>query len=213
MIHSKLLFFPPTRYGFDKVAADQLILLTASVATAATQHTCWWTIARLISCKRSNIQHVKKYSIRFPHGFNAPPGLNRICIDCVSEGKLRSLNAFIARVLCSEHFAQGHRGLEELWTRVSSPWWVNPALCPEPSLLWIHLNRRCMYGFINGDVDTLWSMTEWSQPLMALNYNLFLPFELAPWGWLRFGKGGGIVLKLCRVKARGSYLDALICSD
>lgn len=86
-------------------------------------------------------------------------------------------------------------------------------LRPEPRLLWIHLNRRCTYGFINGDVDTLWSMTEWSRPLMALNYNLFLPFELEPWGWLQFGNGGGIVLRLCTVKARGNYLYALICSD
>lgn len=53
--------------------------------------------------------------------FNSLPGLERVCIDRVSEAKLCSLNAFIAWVLCSENLTQGHCGLEELWTRVSSP--------------------------------------------------------------------------------------------
>lgn len=87
-------------------------------------------------------------------------------------------------------------------------------LHPEPRLLWIHLNRGCKYGFINGDVNTLWSMTEWSQLLMALNYNLFIPFfwtgALEPWGWSWFVNGGGIVIRLCTVKAYCNYLKGII---
>lgn len=45
---------------------------------------------------------------------------------------------------------------------------------------------------------------------MALNYNLFIPFELEPGGWSQLGNGGGIVISLCTIKARGNYLSGLI---
>lgn len=45
---------------------------------------------------------------------------------------------------------------------------------------------------------------------MALNCNLFIPFELEPWRWSQFRNGGGIVISLCIIKARGNYLNGLI---
>lgn len=172
-----------------------------SVTAAVTEHTSRWTITRLISCLfKRQITEMKctmnSTGSLGANGLNSLPGLKRTRMDRFWSKALHAEGfhclSFVPRVLCSR----------TLWARRAVGPCVKPkisestTLCPEPRLLWIYWNHRCTYGFINDDVDTLWSMTEWSQPLMALNYNLFLPFELEPWGWSQFGNGGGIVLRL-----------------
>lgn len=120
MIHSKLIFF-----SLPIVVLIKLLLRT-SVTTAVAQ---WRTITRLIWCsfKRQIIEMMYTNAEFILRGHSVLMGLT--CrLGWKGEVKTVFLNAFLAWVLCPGRFAQGHCGLEELWNRVSSPWWVNPAL-------------------------------------------------------------------------------------